>query len=1408
MATTFTETSLATTYKDDFRDSDNYHRILFNTGVGLQARELTQLQTILQSQIERFGNNVFKEGAVVKPGGVNINPQYEFIKLDVTDPSHVLPDDITTLVGKTVTGQTSSIVATILEVVAAEGSDPATLYVKYTSTSSAQGSTDVVTQRMSGNEVMDVSDGTDLKVKLSTIADPSTGKGTQVTALGGIYYARGNFVLTQDQSKIISKYTDTPDTDIGFKTVEDVVTASDNNALYDNQGSVPNVSAPGADRYRITLTIAERSEMTSSDNFVHVATIKKGQIYSAVATTNSYNIPNELIAKRIEENSGDYIVKPFSARFDLDSQNTHLLLNVSDGVAVVRGFRSIVTKPSTFRITKPAVTTTVNNEPVGATHGAYVFVDVAHSGLGKTKGIPNFNQLEEMNLKSAVTHGGDTIGTARVKAITKSGTNLKMHLIDINVNSGKVFRDVKSIGTSTSNFFNITLENSKGVLKEPYEKYNFFSLPNPRPTALSDLIYTAQRKGPLLSANGSGVVTLTGLTAPGEIYTRTDDFVYAKADSDVSAASPSYSLTPSADAPTGGTANFGTAADVATISSSSNIELAAFVSKTQTTPKTKTLTNMTLTNTVESDGAGFKFINMKRADIYEVDEIVNASDSNESYATRFIVDNGQRPSHYDVGRLILRSGQSAPAGSVSMKYKFFDPTGGGDYFSVNSYAGQVDYDKIPNYNLGGGRLVNLRDVIDFRSVSDSAGNFNTSGATMLETPQDGSTITADVTYNLATPAKLVIDKNSKLDFVFGAPGFNPILPVTPDGSLPLYDIIMNPGVLNDSDVSLSKYNFKRFTMKDIGKLENRVERLEETTTLNLLETDTKYLQVLDSSGNDRTKSGFFVDAFKDHRGAEMSVPYEYRASTDFTNRVVRPMTRHDQIRLIYDSAGSVTANGGLHKVIKKGDNVYIAHDEVEYINQITASKAVKINPFAVTVYEGTITLSPSSDEWRDVERVPDKIIQGGTLVSPIPTYQFNDHIANWSGNSGKDAVPAVATGETLLNIVNDRIIETTTANFMRSRKVYFRAEGLRPNTQVFTFLDGVNITSLTNGGGGPTLFQHYSDTDSDFGNTLSDITIHPSGSSTLITDANGTVSGSFIVPNNDTTRIRTGTREFKVLDISVDKETDAAAMASTNYTSQGFLDTKQATYESTRIIVQTGGLISYNEGGDHKSPVTDDWGVSLAVATVSLGLIDQQFSNYAIDMMGLNYYDPAPKTHNQGVYSNMINTVNNSRRSKIGTVPTYTNNNQDDGPGGGMNGDEHGYTDDNGYGVACLLEDMLVMLNGVLSTVVNVKVGDIVSGSLVTEVMQKHMRNAYYIVNDELKITNDHPVLTNLGWKRTEEVEVGDYINGVKVETIDFIEKIIPTVYIGTTNESFDVYCNNNIYTVHGQYKQLLKKAS
>jgi len=1168
MATTFTETTLSTTYKDDFRDSDNYHKILFNSGVGLQARELTQLQTILQNQISRFGDNIFKEGSVVKPGGVNINPQYEFIKLDETDPSQVLPADLNTLIGLTVEGQTSGVVATIIEAVASSGSDPATLYVKYTSTSSAQSSTDIVTKRMASNEILNVSNGDTLKVKLSTVADPSTGVGTQVTILGGIYYARSNFVLTQSQSKIISKYTDDPTTDIGFKAVEEVISASDNNALYDNQGTVPNVSAPGADRYRITLTIAERSEISVNENFIHIATVNNGVVYNAVEVENSYNFPAKHIAKRIFENSGDYIVKPFIINFEKDSENTHLLLNVSDGIVVVDGFRAARTFPTRLRIEKPTATTTINNEPTSVDYGSNVLVDVSVGGSANTQGIPNFNEMELLNLRSAINHGGSSVGTARVSAITKSGTDLRMHLSSVIMNSGQAFRNVKSIGTSTDNYFNIKLENSKAVIKEPSNRKAFFVLPRNRPRSVTDLIYTAQRKFTGKSANSSGVITLDGLTG-GEVYTQTDDFVFAKADSDVAITSPTIDLSAN-------TVDFGTSGPVATIANSSNIEYASYISKTQTTPKTKTLTTFNLINTVESDGNGFQTLNLKRADIFEIDEIVNAADSNESYSNRFILDNGQRSTAYLPGRLVVRKGQSAPTGNVFVKYKFFSPSSNGDYFSVNSYTGQVDYDKIPSYSFNGS-TIQLTDVLDFRSVADSAGNFGTTGSTMIELPKVDTTITADVTYHLAQSAKLSITNKAQLRYIVGENGFFPQPPDRQTGTLPLYDIRLNANTLNDSDVDVSKFNFKRFTMKDIGKLEQRVDKLEEMTTLSLLEVDTRHFEVLDSAGNNRTKAGFFVDDFRSHRGADLSVTAEYRASIDAKEHIMRPMTRDDSIRMIYDSAASTNT-------IKKGDNIYVKYDEEVYINQTTASSAIKINPFAVTIYDGTITLSPASDEWKDVERLPDLILQtGGTLFSPIPAYNFNDYVNEWCGTTNDNPNKKVVTDEAIHTLVEDRVIEKKSIPFMRSRKVFFKAEGLRPNTRVFPFLDGINISDLTNGAGGDSSFEFYSDNSVDFGNTLDRVTVHPDGATTLVTDANGRVSGSFIVPNNDQTQIKTGTKQFKLLDISVDNEENAGTIAFTPYTAEGVLTSKQAEYISTRIVM-TQGQLNYQEGTGGEGP--------------------------------------------------------------------------------------------------------------------------------------------------------------------------------------------------------------------------------
>ena len=62
----------ANPYYDDYDEDKKFLRMLFKPGYAVQARELTQLQSILQKQTERFGNHVFKNGSVVTGGQFTI----------------------------------------------------------------------------------------------------------------------------------------------------------------------------------------------------------------------------------------------------------------------------------------------------------------------------------------------------------------------------------------------------------------------------------------------------------------------------------------------------------------------------------------------------------------------------------------------------------------------------------------------------------------------------------------------------------------------------------------------------------------------------------------------------------------------------------------------------------------------------------------------------------------------------------------------------------------------------------------------------------------------------------------------------------------------------------------------------------------------------------------------------------------------------------------------------------------------------------------------------------------------------------------------------------------------------------------------------------------------------------------
>ena len=284
-------------YYDDFKESDKFYRILFRPGYAVQARELTQLQTQLQNQIKRQGDHLFKEGAMVIPGQMSIDCNAPYVKLQSTTV------DVTTLAGETIVDQTG-IKALIVKGVAVEGTDDATLYIKY-----QRSADDNVTRVFADNATLTV--GTTSTVTLQAAASSATGTGSIASIQRGVYYVGGNFVLCEEQTIILDKYSNTPSNRVGLFVNEQIVTPEDNDNLLDNAQGSYNYAAPGAHRYFIDLVLTALAiDSIEDENFIELGQVSNGNILRQVRSTD-YSILEKTLARRTYDESGDYTVRPF-----------------------------------------------------------------------------------------------------------------------------------------------------------------------------------------------------------------------------------------------------------------------------------------------------------------------------------------------------------------------------------------------------------------------------------------------------------------------------------------------------------------------------------------------------------------------------------------------------------------------------------------------------------------------------------------------------------------------------------------------------------------------------------------------------------------------------------------------------------------------------------------------------------------------------------------------------------------------------------------------------------------------------------------------------------------------------------------------------------------------------------------
>lgn len=418
-------------YYDDFESANgprenNYMRILFKPGYAVQARELTQLQTIIQNQIKEFGNHIFHDGSPVHGGHLSLDTGIIALKLakqynsiDV-NPS-VFKDQL--IVKNTGNSKKSA------RVIATDDSQVyPTIMVKY------------LTNSFDADDTIVSSIDNSIAAKLLA-ADFET-VGSVVSINEGVFYVGGFFVYVAPQSIVLEAYSTTPTYKIGLEIDESFVNVTEDTTLADPAQQSFNYQAPGADRYKFGLNLAKR-ELTSTDDskFFELLRVENGVITKQVTYPLYSDIENTL-ARRTYDQSGSFTVKPFTVSATANTDVTSKFdLDISSGKAYVKGYEFETIGTTRYSLDKARTKNESSDFDLSLEYGNYVAVTNVFSG--SSSGIFDITEyaildlhtvpVANINTSSALAYANTKIGTARIRNMTHGGANVYYaHLLDSN----------------------------------------------------------------------------------------------------------------------------------------------------------------------------------------------------------------------------------------------------------------------------------------------------------------------------------------------------------------------------------------------------------------------------------------------------------------------------------------------------------------------------------------------------------------------------------------------------------------------------------------------------------------------------------------------------------------------------------------------------------------------------------------------------------------------------------------------------------------------------------------------------------------------------------------------------------------------------------------------------------------
>ena len=1083
-------------YYDDFSEAKQFNRILFKPAKAVQARELTQLQTILQQQVERFGANIYKEGTIIS--GINLTARDDLFFVKLNDQAGLtnlaVYDQITTdegvTVSYTVTGQTSGLVAEVVKGqngFQTQNPDLKTFYIKYL-TSSQDGDNDV--KQFQAGESLIVTDSLGAQVITVTAATVAShvGRSFGVSCEAGVVFQKGHFIFVEKQFIIASKYSNVPGTvSVGFTIKENLITSNGDSTLLDNASGFNNENAPGADRLQLVPTLVSYSTATEPTEFFALIRYVDGNAVR-IRDRTEFNSINSELARRTYEESGNYVTRGLNVTLEQSGLDAYAV--VSPGKAYVFGNEIINVSSKRLLIDPTTLTQTKTNQFTGVSYGQYYTYNHTTGQALNTFAIDGS--------RVSIYNGATVIGTCSIANVIPG--KIFVYAID------RVAGQENAIVTKISN----TPLTNDGILYGVNSAGKIFDAGKSSLSSIADISFVQRKR---IAVGGGATLTIapTSNEQPLTSNIFAVDAVNTVIECTATVAAGTVTVTPAAS----DAAFLYYDAIVTNTQQDALEEIDVYVKAVYTDGKATTgLPNVVQILEVVDDFGGVDAIDV---------------------TSKFRLVANQKDHFYDISYLTMKAGESLVNTNLLMKVKVLRRTStiGSGYLTVDSYTGVTTKTLIKSYFGKNRSEYNLLNSYDFRPyatpvIAYSVSSASAPTATVVSktivagvSPSMDSSVSSTQTYYMSRIDSLIIDEFGVFSIYKGGEAEAPRRPSI--AGLYAINHILVPGnqtnISGNDSIQIQDVSTKTYTMNDIGKIERKIDRLTDLVSLNVLEKEANDIFIPDGSGINRFKNGILVDGFKGLQIGEVADP-AFKAGVDKSRTVATPAVTQYQVDM--KIASSVGAN---------------VFQDVVTIADVGARVASINQPYATTFrncvssfysYQGRSNLYPPFDAGYNMITNPEvefEVDFAESLLDLVDNIQEmmpltrEDVAASestgftgiGSGQAQREYVASHAKSSDVASVnskfatpVGNFVTDINTKPYVQAREVKVLVTGLRPNTRHYFYFQQASVDTHVYPGAINSTTEY----------NVAAVQINGTKGGAVRTDSEGTLSAVFKIPAN------------------------------------------------------------------------------------------------------------------------------------------------------------------------------------------------------------------------------------------------------------------------------------------------------